>query len=47
VVDTGIPKSLTTTTLKKGSYVFFFSQKALMGGLGLLGTKITQYTPSE
>jgi lipid-binding SYLF domain-containing protein len=46
VVDTGISKSLSTTTLKKGIYVFFFSQKGLMGGLGLQGTKITQYTPS-
>lgn len=27
-------------------YVFFFSQKGLMGGIGLQGTKITQYTPS-
>lgn len=47
VVDTGVAKSLSTTTLKKGIYVFFFSQKGLMGGLGLQGTKITQYTPSE
>jgi lipid-binding SYLF domain-containing protein len=47
VVDTGIAKSLSTTSLKKGIYVFFFSQKGLMGGLGLQGTKITQYTPSE
>ena len=46
VVDTGIAKSLSTTTLKKGIYVFFFDQKGLMGGLGLQGTKITEYTPS-
>jgi lipid-binding SYLF domain-containing protein len=46
VVDSGIAKSLSTTTLKKGIYVFFFSQKGLMGGIGLQGTKITQYTPS-
>jgi lipid-binding SYLF domain-containing protein len=46
VVDTGMAKSLSTTTLEKGIYVFFFSQKGLMGGLGLQGTKITQYTPS-
>jgi hypothetical protein len=39
VVDTGIPKSLTTTTLKKGIYVFFFSQKGLMGGLGAAGNE--------
>jgi len=46
VVDAGIARSLSTTTLKKGIYVFFFSQKGLMGGIGLQGTKITQYTPS-
>jgi len=46
VVDTGIARSLSTTTLKKSIYVFFFSQKGLMGGLGLQGTKITRYTPS-
>jgi lipid-binding SYLF domain-containing protein len=47
VVDTGVARSLSTTTLNKGIYVFFFNQKGLMGGLGLQGTKITQYTPSE
>jgi len=46
VVDTGMARSLSTTTLQKGIYVFFFSQKDLMGGLGLQGTKITKYTPS-
>ena len=46
VVDTGMARSLSTTTLKKGIYVFFFDQKGLMGGLGLQGTKITKYTPS-
>jgi lipid-binding SYLF domain-containing protein len=46
VVDTGMARSLSTTTLQKGIYVFFFSQKGLMGGLGLQGTKITKYTPS-
>jgi lipid-binding SYLF domain-containing protein len=46
VVDTGIARSLSSTTLQKGIYVFFFNQKGLMGGLGLQGAKITQYTPS-
>jgi len=46
VVDTGLAKSLSTTTLRKGIYVFFFSQKGLMGGIGLQGTKITRYTPN-
>ena len=47
VVDEGIAGSLSTTTLQKGIYAFFFGQKGLMGGLGLQGTKITEYNPSE
>lgn len=47
VVDEGIAKSLSTTTLRKGIYVFFFDQRGLMGGLGVQGTKITKYEPSE
>jgi lipid-binding SYLF domain-containing protein len=47
VVDTGLARSLSTTTLRKGIYVFFFSQKGLMGGIGLQGTKITRYTPGD
>jgi len=42
VVDVGAAKSMTTTTLKSEIYAFFFSQKGLMGGLGLQGTKITR-----
>ena len=47
VVDTGMARSLSSTTLQKGIYVFFFSQRGLMGGLGLQGTKITRYTPGD
>jgi lipid-binding SYLF domain-containing protein len=47
VVDTGIAKTLSAATLQKGIYVFFFNQKGLMGGIGLQGTKITEYTPSK
>jgi lipid-binding SYLF domain-containing protein len=42
VVDTGMARSLTTTTLQSDIYAFFFDQKGLMGGLGLQGTKITR-----
>jgi lipid-binding SYLF domain-containing protein len=45
IVDTGIAKSLTTTTLRKGVYAFAFGQKGLMAGLGLQGSKITPITP--
>lgn len=42
VVDAGKAKSLTTTTAKADIYAFFFSQKGLMAGLGLQGSKITR-----
>jgi lipid-binding SYLF domain-containing protein len=45
VMDAGMAKSLTTTTLRKGIYAFFFGQKGLMAGLGLQGTKITKIYP--
>jgi lipid-binding SYLF domain-containing protein len=42
VVDAGMAKSLSTTTLKSEVYAFFFSQKGLMAGLGLQGSKVTR-----
>lgn len=42
VVDVGVAKSFTTTTLKSEIYAFFFDQTGLMGGLGIQGTKITK-----
>jgi len=42
VVDTGMAKTLTTTTLKDDVYAFIFDQKGLMAGLGLQGSKITK-----
>jgi lipid-binding SYLF domain-containing protein len=47
IVDTGLARSLSTTTLQKGMYAFFFSQKGLMGGLSLQGTKITRIYPDK
>lgn len=47
VVDVGVARSLSTTTLQKGMYAFFFAQKGLMGGLSLQGTKITRIHPSD
>jgi lipid-binding SYLF domain-containing protein len=41
VVDAGMGKSMTSTTLKDDVYAFIFDQKGLMGGLGVQGTKIT------
>jgi lipid-binding SYLF domain-containing protein len=45
IVDQGMARSFTTTTLKKGVYAFAFGQKGLMAGLGLQGTKITRINP--
>ena len=45
IVDEGMATSLTTTTLNKSTYAFFFNQRGLMGGLGLQGSKITRITP--
>jgi lipid-binding SYLF domain-containing protein len=47
VVDEGLARSLTTTTAKEDIYVFFFSQKGLMAGLGIQGSKITQIHPDD
>jgi len=45
VVDEGFGKKLSTTTLRDDVYAFIFSQKGLMGGIGLQGTKITRINP--
>ena len=45
VVDAGVAKSLTTTTAKDDVYAFIFSQKGLMAGLGVQGSKITKINP--
>lgn len=45
VVDEGMAKSMTTTTVKDDIYAFIFGQKGLMAGLGIQGNKITKITP--
>jgi lipid-binding SYLF domain-containing protein len=45
VVDEGAAKSLTTTTAKDDVYAFIFSQKGLMAGIGIQGSKITRLNP--
>lgn len=47
VVDEGVAGSLSTTTIDKGTYAFFFNQRGLMGGLGLQGSKITRIQPGR
>ncbi len=45
VVDEGMAKQSTTTTLKDDIYAFVFGQKGLMAGLGIQGNKITKINP--
>jgi lipid-binding SYLF domain-containing protein len=42
IVDEGMARALTTTTAQDDVYAFFFSQKGLMAGLGLQGSKISR-----
>jgi len=44
IVDEGVAKNLTSTTLQKDIYAFVFDQKGLMAGIGLQGTKVTRIT---
>lgn len=47
VVDKGMARSLTTTSLRSDVYAFIFGQSGLMGGIGIEGSKITKITPSS
>ena len=42
VVDQGMAKSATTTTMNDDIYAFIFGQKGLMAGIGIQGNKITR-----
>lgn len=42
VVDEGVAKNLSTSTLKDDAYAFIFSQQGLMAGISIEGTKISQ-----
>lgn len=45
IVDEGMAKTLTTTTLRDDVYAFVFNQTGLMAGVGLQGSKITRIQP--
>lgn len=47
IVDEGMAKSMTTSSLKDDVYVFFTNQKGLMAGLGVQGSKISQIVPDK
>lgn len=42
MVDEGIAKNLSTSTLKDDAYAFIFSQQGLMAGISIEGTKISR-----
>ena len=42
VVDEGVAKNLSTSTLKEDAYAFIFDQSGLMAGISIEGTKITE-----
>jgi lipid-binding SYLF domain-containing protein len=41
IVDAGVAKNLSTSTLKDDAYAFIFNQQGLMAGVSLEGTKIS------
>jgi lipid-binding SYLF domain-containing protein len=45
VMDEGMAKTSTTTTMKEDIYAFVFGQKGLMAGIGIQGNKITKINP--
>jgi len=45
VLDEGMARSLTTTTMRHDVYAFVFGQEGLMAGMGLQGSKITRVNP--
>lgn len=45
VVDEGVAKNLSTSTLKDNAYAFIFNQQGLMAGVSLEGTKISRIHP--
>jgi lipid-binding SYLF domain-containing protein len=42
IVDAGMGKSMTSTTLTQDVYAFIFDQQGLMAGVGIQGSKITR-----
>jgi len=42
IVNEGVAKNLSTTTLKDDAYAFIFDQKGLMAGVSIEGTKVSK-----
>ncbi len=43
VVDAGMARSMSTTTMKSDVYAFIFGQEGLMAGLGVQGQRIVKF----
>jgi lipid-binding SYLF domain-containing protein len=42
VVDEGVAKNLSTSSLQDDAYAFIFSQQGLMAGISIEGTKVSK-----
>jgi lipid-binding SYLF domain-containing protein len=42
IVNEGVAKNLSTSTLKDDAYAFIFDQKGLMAGVSIEGSKISR-----
>jgi lipid-binding SYLF domain-containing protein len=47
VVDEGVAKNLSTSTMKDDAYAFIFDQQGLMAGVSIEGSKISRIHPKE
>jgi len=47
VVDQGMARSLSTTSLRSDVYAFIYGQSGLMAGMGIEGSKITRIASSD
>jgi lipid-binding SYLF domain-containing protein len=47
VMDEGLAKSITTSTVKDDIYAFIFGQKGLMAGIALQGSKVSKISPGQ
>jgi lipid-binding SYLF domain-containing protein len=45
IVNEGVAKNLSTSTLKDDAYAFIFNQQGLMAGVSIEGTKISRIKP--
>lgn len=45
VIDEGMGRSVTSSTLRADVYAFIYGQQGLMAGLGVQGQKIARFAP--